>query len=277
MNNKIGGNMERKVTVEMEQGIIKDYLSNKYSEARVIGVKYGIPYSTVLRILKDNGIEIKSRRTVNSNLIDNYFEVIDSEAKAYMVGFLFADGSIQSNGYLNIHIHNRDIELLERFKSDICSGAKITTQQRGNSLMSRMSFKSKKMCEDLSKYGIIPNKTELTNHLPIDMIPREYWRHFLRGLVDGDGWVCYSNALKAYKMGFVTRYESTAQDFVFMINELIDDKWTNKIVKDASGARAVKVQIQRRSQVEQLARALYENNTICLSRKYKIAKEIFEK
>ena len=269
--------MERKVTVEMEQGIIKDYLSNKYSEARVIGVKYGIPYSTVLRILKDNGIEIKSRRTVNSNLIDNYFEVIDSEAKAYMVGFLFADGSIQSNGYLNIHIHNRDIELLERFKSDICSGAKITTQQRGNSLMSRMSFKSKKMCEDLSKYGIIPNKTELTNHLPIDMIPREYWRHFLRGLVDGDGWVCYSNALKAYKMGFVTRYESTAQDFVFMINELIDDKWTNKIVKDASGARAVKVQIQRRSQVEQLARALYENNTICLSRKYKIAKEIFEK
>ena len=269
--------MNRKVTAEMEQDIIKDYLSEKYSGANEIGIKYGISRTTVLRVLKNNDIEIKNSRLVNSNLIHNYFEVIDSEAKAYMIGFLFADGSIESNEYINIHIHNRDIELLERFKNDICSGAKITTQQRGNSLMSRMSFKSKKMCEDLSKYGIIPNKTELTTHLPIDMIPREYWRHFLRGLVDGDGWVCYSNTLKAYRMGFVTRHESTAQDFVFMINELIDDKWTNKIVKDASGARAVKVQIQKHSQVEQLARALYENNTICLSRKYKIAKEIFEK
>ena len=87
--------MERKVTAEMEQGIIRDYLSEKYSGAREIGVKYGVSHSTVLRILKDNGIEAKNRRLVNSNLIDNYFEVIDSEAKAYMVGFLFADGSIK--------------------------------------------------------------------------------------------------------------------------------------------------------------------------------------
>lgn len=136
--------MKRKVTAGIEQSIIKDYFSEKYSGAREIGAKYGVSHSTVLRVLKENDIKVENHRLVNSNLIDNYFEVIDSEAKAYMVGFLFADGSIQSNGYLNIHIHNRDIELLERFKSDICSGAKITTQQRGNSLMSRMSFKSKK-------------------------------------------------------------------------------------------------------------------------------------
>ena len=40
MKNKIGGNMNRKVTAEMKQDIIKDYLSEQYSGAREIGAKY---------------------------------------------------------------------------------------------------------------------------------------------------------------------------------------------------------------------------------------------
>ena len=42
------------------------------------------------------------------------------------------------------------------------------------------------MATDLAKYGIIPRKTG-HEFLPIDEIPDNLIRHFIRGFFDGDG------------------------------------------------------------------------------------------
>lgn len=43
---------------------------------------------------------------------ENYFEKIDSENKAYWIGFISADGNVYKNK-LSIELNNKDDELLK--------------------------------------------------------------------------------------------------------------------------------------------------------------------
>lgn len=267
----MGGEIMKKVSDRIEKQVCKDYCEGKYS-SRELGEKYSISKTTVLRILKRNNIQSVNRRLVNNNLKVDYFKNIDSEEKAYFLGFIFADGSV-SNNELFIDINEKDIDILIKFKEEISSQSKISTRLKGKSSMSRIAIKNKVFVDNLSKYGIIENKTKYTKHLPYELIPKHLWNHFLRGLIDGDGWVIKTRE-ERYAIGYVTQYRSTASDFVYMMNELIEDKWNNKII-DRNKKYSV-VQIQKFNQVKQLATALYVNSNIHLSRKFHMAQEILD-
>lgn len=264
------------VSTNIEEKIINDYKTGKYS-LRELGIKYSYSKSTILRIMQKNHIPMINKRLVNEQLIENYFENIDCEEKAYFLGFIFADGSVSDKGQLTIDINEKDIDILLAFKQVIKSNCKINTRTKGNSVMSRIAIKNNNFVQHLHKYGIVPNKTKNTKHLPLNLIPKNLWRHFLRGLIDGDGWISrpIESCKTWYKIGFVTQYATTAQDFVNMINEIIEDKWTNKIINRNNNQYAV-VQVQKKTQVKQLATALYADNNICLSRKLLIAQEIID-
>jgi hypothetical protein len=48
-------------------------------------------------------------------LNENYFEPIDSEEKAYFLGFLFADGYVDEQHHvIELTLHHQDREILER-------------------------------------------------------------------------------------------------------------------------------------------------------------------
>lgn len=57
------------------------------------------------------------------------------------------------------------------------------------------------MANDLAKFGIIPNKTYLTNHLP--EVPKKFLKDFLRGLLDGDGSIYQETKTKNIELIFV--------------------------------------------------------------------------
>lgn len=261
----------QKIPIEIEKIICNDYLTNSYS-SRELSKKYNLSKSTILRVLKRNNVKIKNKRLVNTDLKTDYFENIDTEQKAYFLGFIFADGCV-SNNELFIDINEKDIDILIKFKKAINSQAKISTRIKDNSTMSRIAIKNKIFTNHLSKYGIVENKTKETNHLPYKLIPKGMWKHFLRGLIDGDGWIIKTKEGR-YIIGYVTQYKSTAFDFVYMINEIIENKWENKIINKEK--RYAVVQIQKRKQVEQLATVLYKNSNIFLSRKFQIIQEILD-
>lgn len=211
-------------------------------------------------------------RLVNNDLDTQFFNVINTEEKAYFLGFIFADGCV-SNGEFFLDINEKDIEILLLFREKIHSNCKIATRKKGNSMMSRIAIKNKEFCSSLSRYGIIDNKTKMVKHLPKDLIPATLYKDFLRGLIDGDGWVIKTEK-NLYKIGYVTQYYSTAEDFVEMLNPLIEEKWKNKIVTPKN--KYAVVNIQKQSIVKQVALALYKDNKICLSRKFQMAQEIFD-
>ena len=114
------------------------------------------------------------------------------------------------------------------------------------------------------------NKTKNTRHLPD--IPTNLIPHFLRGLVDGDGWISIDKA-GYYHIGFTTNYQSTCEDFKRYCNIVTNNLCGAKITyKDDTPC----FQIQGKEATKQLATALYQGNTICLSRKYRLVEPLFD-
>ena len=126
---------------------------------------------------------VESRHRVYG-CVDTFFNTIDTEAKAYWLGFIAADGNVYKNT-LAFGLAARDQGHLERFLNAIEGNYAIT--RRPNSLgMDSVWLKvnSVRFVDALAKHGIGPRKS-LTLAWP--NVPTDMERHFLRGYIDGDG------------------------------------------------------------------------------------------
>ena len=145
--------------------------------------EYGISDRHYKKIILENGGVIKER-VQKYNFNENYFEKIDTEDKAYFLGFIVADGCVRDNKakYMKLKLKYNDYNILEKFIK--------YTEYLGNVYY----HKDKKYCEltlsgekiilDLNNLGIFSNKTMIVKY---PNIPRELENHFMRGLFDGDG------------------------------------------------------------------------------------------
>ena len=172
--------------------------------------------------------------------------------------------------YQSIEIHEKDKELLEQFKKDLNLNSKISIRRRKNTTVCCIRVNSKHLCETLAEYGIVPNKTKITKHLP--KIDNQLLPHFLRGLIDGDGWISIDRSGR-YHIGFVSNYSSTCEDFLRYCNSVLNTELSIKVTnKNPTPC----IQIQSQPVVKQLATALYKDNNICLSRKYRLVEPLFD-
>lgn len=263
-------NKGKVLNIEQEKQVIDLYVNKKYSQAQ-IAEKFSCSTYVIHNILKRNNIEIIIQPKKNREQDDRYFDVIDTEHKAYWLGFIFADGTVYKN-QLSIEIHERDKELLERFKEDLKLNSKISIRHRDNTTLCCIRMTSPHLCASLARYGIVPNKTKNTSHLP--EVPNELLPHFLRGLIDGDGWITVDKAGR-YHIGFVTNYVSTCEDFKKYCNIVTGNICKAKITyKDKNKNPCF--QIQSKEATKRLATVLYQYNTICISRKYRLVEPLFD-
>jgi len=128
------------------------------------------------------------------SLNEKYFENIDSDDKAYILGFIYADGCITKN-YLSFVLAGKDIEILEYIKSKISYSGPLYNFISRNRNYVGLTVSSKKISNDLINLGIIRNKTYLSKELPL--YNKKYEGAFLRGFFDGDGSI-YSNSNRGY-------------------------------------------------------------------------------
>lgn len=159
----------------------------------------GIPKQRVSDLFKSFGIKF-IRRSFPIN--DTYFDEIDTEDKAYSLGFLIADGCIREESRKNGNISRRicfansidDKEAIELIHSRICPDAALSIDNQSTSEVTRkdrytLQWTSEHMVDTLiNKYHILPKKTlDAEFMLPMDSIPNNMWRHLIRGFFDGDG------------------------------------------------------------------------------------------
>jgi len=111
----------------------------------------------------------------------NYFEKIDSEDKAYFLGFIVADGCISEKSN-SIKIIQKETNVLYDFKKYIDFDGNIFTSKNRN--ISSITITSTKTKNDLEKLGIYSNKTMIVKY---PNIPDNLQNHFMRGVFDGDG------------------------------------------------------------------------------------------
>ena len=262
-------NNGRVININLEKEIISLYIEKRYTQKQ-LAEKYHCSTFVIHNILVRNNIPIMTQPKINREQKDNYFDVIDSEHKAYWLGFIFADGNVYKN-QLSLEIQEKDIDLLKQFKQDLNLNSKISIRHRENTNMCCIRMTSPHLCETLVKYGIVPNKTEITKHLP--KIDLQWLPHFLRGLIDGDGWITQDKQ-GYFHIGFVSNYQSTCEDFKKYCNMVTNNLCNAKITyKDK---KTPCFQVQNKEAVKRLATVLYKDNTICLSRKYQKAVLIFD-
>ena len=123
-------------------------------------------------------------------LDEHYFDIIDSEEKAYILGFAIADGCVisGSHGYgLCFELHIKDKLHLEKIKNCIVSDYILAERTRKSFHSCMLRISSKIMTEVLiNKYNILPNKSHVGCKIP-KTIPEHLMHHLIRGIFDGDG------------------------------------------------------------------------------------------
>lgn len=135
----------------------------------------------------------------------NFFLDIDTEEKAYWLGFIMADGYMnKEKTKFGIMLDIKDVTHLEKFNQTLNSNYPIITRtikdKRGfTSTECCIRINSKYMCETLMKNDIYPNKTG--NEIIPNSIPYILKRHFIRGYFDGDGSISKISNSRYYRFG----------------------------------------------------------------------------
>lgn len=122
--------------------------------------------------------------------INKKFFKIWTNEMAYVLGFLYADGSIIKNkrGAHFISFYSADLDLMKKIKSTMGSEHKISCRKSVTFKNYCIQIGSKEMYEDLIKIGLKQNKTK---RMRVPKMEMKYFNSFLRGYFDGDGnvWV----------------------------------------------------------------------------------------
>ncbi len=226
----------------------------------------------------------KNHNTKKHYLNENIFNIIDTEEKAYWLGFLYADGCVSSNcNKISLNLSEKDREHLEKFKQFLDYRGKIrvapakTSVIRGklinSSPMNILSFSSKQMKQDLILLGCVPRKSLILKFPTNDQVPNSLMSHFVRGYFDGDGWFCrgktkYKTNRKNYSIGFISSLDflEGLKSFIFKsMNINMSIRASGIVYTLTSGGNA---------NCYKLSNFLYKNSKIFLIRKYEIFNEI---
>lgn len=158
--------------------------------------KFRIDTRTIDNIFYFYKVENIRRRNVAVD--QHFFKRIDTEEKAYWLGFLFADGyNNEQTGNIELTLQSLDVGHIELFKKTIKSEHTIAEKTiSGKYTCSRISFCSRIMSNDLASHGCVKAKS-LILEFP-SSIPNELTHHFVRGYFDGDGSVSVSKDNKRH-------------------------------------------------------------------------------
>lgn len=184
---------------------------------------------------------------------ERFFENIDTEEKAYWVGFICADGNIYRNG-LHIHISIKDIEHLKKLITSMNADNNIV-HHKDNTIT--LSFNSEILTKDLEKSNITPKKT-FTCEFPI--LKERYISHFIRGLFDGDGCIYIGERCKVWSI-----YTASEK----MKNQLVENilKYTKIICRVYKQGNGYTITFSKKQDILTIRDFLYKNATVFLERK----------
>ena len=172
--------------------------SNDYKEKYILAKERFLKGESITSICKDlhmdRGKFSKNLKKENIEVINyhnlakfniDFFEKIDSQEKAYWLGFLYADGAIGStNNGIEVSLKSSDYDHLLKLKESLGFKEKNIYKDE---IRCRLTFTNKKTKEDLIKLGCFPKKSLSLKFPSKDQVPDEYLYDFIRGYVDGDG------------------------------------------------------------------------------------------
>lgn len=173
-------------------------LVNLHLSGEQIAKKMGINYTTVHRWLRK--LQLNLPNFHNELKFDNtVFDVIDTEEKAYWLGFLYADGYVSTDRVsIELSLMGDDLEHLEKFRSFLHYKNPIRTTKVGykGKLFSRcrLHLVNEHFHSRLIELGCTPKKSLRLSFPDISIFTsKDLVFPFIRGYFDGDGCVTHTS------------------------------------------------------------------------------------
>lgn len=266
--------MKKKLLL-FEKYLLEGYNIKESSEKS--GIKYGSTYNYIKKYnfkTPNKGIRLKSD--------NSYFENINTEYKAYILGFFIADGYIEKNsGRICFNNSIDDISIIKEIQSQICPDSKLLYSNKQNQVKFRkeqvtLRFINKTIYKDLvEKYDIISAKTFNENYIfDFSKIPEHLIHHFIRGYFDGDGSVSFipksANKQLFFNFSFIFNSKYFAKQFA----EIFQNKFNIiPVIYDYIGKTSDYFSLRfnynhkRQNKIREIYNWLYKDSNIYLERK----------
>ena len=260
----------------------KEEIENLYKNENYnfidIGRKLNRYESTIRRYLNSLGYIAKSQSELQRKytIVEDFFDKIDTEEKAYILGLLYADGYNNTDkNDVCISLKEDDVEILNKI-TNIIQPTKplfyldMSPENRGmknSKNQYRLTINNKHISKRLVELGCGKAKTHNLVFPTGTQVPKYLQRHFIRGYFDGDGSV---SGDKQKQLSFVGTI-----DFLLPLQQiLIEELGFSKTKLDQRHKeREDEIRSLRYCGINQCITFrdwLYKDATICMERKKNI-------
>lgn len=248
-----------------------------YGTVTNIAKETGYPRTCISRYAEKYSLKQKKFTRDKMNFIDeDYFECIDTEEKAYFLGFIMADGNVYryDDGRLqfSIKLKSTDKDIIYKFAECVKFDRNkiiFRTSKRKETITSSVEIKTYNIafCKNLIKHGIDIRKSGNEN-IP-KTVPKNLLKHFIRGFVDGDGSLTCNNKRSVFNVC------STNENMILEIQKWFLEELNIEINKYYT-KNIYSLQSAKRKTVYLICKNLYKDSNVYLNRKYNIAMNIMD-
>lgn len=241
-----------------------------------VGKLFDVGHKVITKILEEKEIARTALKNRQYKINENYFDKIDTPNKAYILGFLWADGcNFPKRSTISMTLEEKDRQDLDRIRCEIGSERPLEFIDYSNKHDFGYTYKnqyrlllfSSHMCKVLEAIGMVPNKSLIVD-FPI--LSNELNRHFIRGLFDGDGSVCRTQYRNRQSYQHTLTITSTLMVCEKLVDIIENTLGINCHIYDASNHNGVtKVfNISGKNQIKKFMDWIYDGADLKLQRKY---------
>lgn len=256
-------NKPNRFTDEERSDISRLYIEGKTCEQ--IATIYKVTKCTISRLLRKNNIEARkpTQYMKKYNLNENFFDKIDTQEKAYVLGILWADGcNFTQRNLVRLALQSKDRHILDNISKLLESDKPLqfVKGRSGEQDTYALNIINKHMSQVLDKLGM-HNAKSLILEFP-KWLDKTLYPAFIRGYYDGDGGL--SKKEHTYRVQIVGTF-----DMCDSIMEILNDIGIiSKIYNTSYNDITKSLYIGKKDNVKNFLDYIYNDATIYLQRKY---------
>lgn len=258
---------------DRDKEIIRLYTEEKKSLTET-GTLVGLAFSTIYDILKKHNVDRRPKTETNRKTLINqhFFDKIDTQEKAYILGLLYADGCVVEKDYeIKISLQEQDKNLLEKIKDCIEYSGQLRSIVRPPYLNQwGLDFRSKHLYNAVTNLGCVPRKSLILKFPTEEQVPKYLHSHFIRGYFDGDGCISFrSNRYNSCTVSFVGTYEMMIGIYnTFIGLGITPKKFYRSLKSQAENKNTYSFSTERKEDIRKILQFMYNDAFLYLERKY---------
>ncbi|MFS0687781.1 LAGLIDADG family homing endonuclease [Sporosarcina sp. 179-K 8C2 HS] len=209
----------------------------------------GLSDRAIRNVLYKHGVELNPIGRPRIHKVNENFFKIWSHEMAWVLGLFITDGHVNKRVH-SVYLSQNDEDLLRKV-AKLMGASPTIAQGTGTRKTPMLIINSKIIKQDLERLGITPNKSYT---VAFPNVPVWYLPAFVRGVIDGDGWV----DREGYRMNITTASIVFAEGL-----QTVFTNWglssTIAAIRSSKGKPIYRVWIRGKDQLLRLSNILYNN------------------